>query len=251
LIYLKDEFLDHPKVIRAGGDAGWLYVCALGWSNKHLTGGFIPAEVVGRLSDRKAPSKLAQRLVDVGLWDKVDGGYQVHDYDEHNYGAEAKRQAREAKARKAAQARWERERAKKDAASGNAPGNAPSIATGSAQAEDEQCSAMPPTRAPSPSPLPPTRELVTNFSRHSDEPSTDDDGVFGPAEEAAEKVADARLTRRIVEKGPVGNPDAWRREAARRAFPDVLGAMEQLGPDADADELAEWVLVREPVVQRS
>lgn len=254
MIYLKDEFLDHPKVMRAGGDAGWLYVCALGWTNKHLTGGFIPVEVIGRLSDRKAPAKLAARLVEVGLWDQVDGGYRVHDYDEHNFGAEAKRQAREDKARKAAQARWEKERARKQAAPGSppsdAPSNAPSIATSNAQAELEQCSAMPPTRAP---------QVHSHLQRDSYSlsssykgPSIDDDGgEFAAAEKAAERVADARLTRRITEKGPVGDPNAWRREATKRAFPDVLAAMEQLGVDADVDSLAEWVLVREPVVQRS
>jgi hypothetical protein len=42
--------------------------------------GRIPEAVVGMLYPFKAPQKLAKKLVEVGLWEKVPGGYQIHDY---------------------------------------------------------------------------------------------------------------------------------------------------------------------------
>jgi hypothetical protein len=78
-----DGFPEHPKVDAAGGDAAWLHVCAISYCNRALTDGFIKRERVRLLSDRKAPYRLAARLVEVGLWEEADGGYVVHDY--HDY----------------------------------------------------------------------------------------------------------------------------------------------------------------------
>jgi hypothetical protein len=79
-VKLDDGFPDHPKLVEAGGDAGWLYVCALAWCNRNLTDGAIPKGILGRLSDRKNPQRLAERLVAAGLWDETDDGWQIHDY---------------------------------------------------------------------------------------------------------------------------------------------------------------------------
>lgn len=256
MIYLVDEFPEHPKVVRAGGDAAWLWVCGMGYVNRQLTRGFIPADLVPRLSDRKAPMKLAERLVDVGLWEKVHGGFLVHDYDDHNFGALAKKQARQDKARKAANARWTRDRQGELELNPDAPSNARSIAPSNAQAMRKQCLPMPPTRAttthsPQPTPL----EVDRSLSSSPPEPSIDDDAESSPGFESIDRacriVASARLTRRIGEKGPVGDPDAWANEAARRAFNAVSAAAEILGPDADADDLAQWVLIREQAPQEA
>lgn len=82
-VRLDDGFPEHPKIDAAGGDAAWLHVCALAYCNRALTDGFVAAERIGRLSDRKSPRRLAARLVEVGLWRPVDGGYEIHDY--HDY----------------------------------------------------------------------------------------------------------------------------------------------------------------------
>jgi len=250
VIYLLDEFPEHPKVVRAGGDAAWLYVCALAYVNRHLTGGFIPTEAVPRLSDRKAPTKLAARLVDVGLWEEVTGGYLVHDYDVHNYGAQEKRLARQEKARKAANARWTRNRQAALDLTPDAPSNAHSNAPSIGRAMPEECSPMPPTRAttthnPQPTPLTVDRSPTSS----SPTPSIDDDDTLaafnGRMETAGRIVAADRLRRRVSEKGPVADPDAWTREAARRAFNELLAASETLGIDAAPEDLADWVLIRE------
>lgn len=82
-VKLDDSFIDHPKVIEAGPLAGWLFIASLCYSNRLLTDGFIPQRQIYRLIDVDDPQESADRLVEVGLWDVVDGGYQVHDYLEY------------------------------------------------------------------------------------------------------------------------------------------------------------------------
>ncbi len=85
---IDDQFPDHPKVMAAGPLAGWLFVCGLGYCARQLTDGFIPEAQVRKLADLKNAGREAQRLVDAGLWERVDGGYQVHDYLDYQPSAE-------------------------------------------------------------------------------------------------------------------------------------------------------------------
>src|SRR5690606_38821747 len=78
------------------------FVCWLAYCRRYNTAGAIPAAKVPRLSDRRAPMKLAAKLVEVGLWDPDGDHYQVHDYADWNKTSES----RSAAGRKAAQARW-------------------------------------------------------------------------------------------------------------------------------------------------
>src|SRR4051812_18430034 len=79
-VRLEDGFPEHPKIVRAGPAAAWLFVCSLAYANRNLTDGFIPSAIVPRLSELKGTDGLAKRLVEAGLWEAVDGGFQVHDY---------------------------------------------------------------------------------------------------------------------------------------------------------------------------
>lgn len=186
-VYLDDRFPDHPKVEAAGGDAAWLYVAGLCYVNRNLTAGHIPETTVPRLTDRRRPTQLADRLVDAGLWERRDSGLFVHDYEAQNRSAMARR----AKAKKAAAARWS---GAPDDASSNATDNAPSNAGRNAPA-------MPPVRAPLPHPLPPSTSTSSSSSVEG-ERGDDDEGTL-------RREAEARLERRQAERGPVGNPEAW------------------------------------------
>jgi hypothetical protein len=106
-VRLADDFYDHPKVIAAGAPAGWLWACSLAYANRYLTDGFIPSAVVRRLVDADDPQRLAARLVDCGLWERADGGYQIHDFAEYQPSSDAVRAERE---RNAERARTWRER---------------------------------------------------------------------------------------------------------------------------------------------
>lgn len=81
---LDDHFPTHPKVVKAGGDAGWLHVCAICYCAEHLTDGFFVKELVPRLSDRANPLALAQRLVDADLWVEHESQYEIVDYLQYN-----------------------------------------------------------------------------------------------------------------------------------------------------------------------
>ena len=67
-VKLDDGFPEHPKLIQAGAAAGWLYVAALCYSARNLTDGHIPAAVLPRLADVKAPGRLAAKLVEARLF---------------------------------------------------------------------------------------------------------------------------------------------------------------------------------------
>lgn len=80
-----DKFHDHWKSRRAKLEAVGLWTFAGSWSSDNLTDGFVPAEVLTRWHPR--PEKIAQRLVDAGLWERVEVngevGYQFHEWEAH------------------------------------------------------------------------------------------------------------------------------------------------------------------------
>jgi len=83
-VRIDDTFPEHPKVLEAGGDAAWLHVCGLAYCARNTTDGLIHRNVVTRLSDRRQPLKLADRLVATGIWDLDGKDYRIHDYLKYN-----------------------------------------------------------------------------------------------------------------------------------------------------------------------
>jgi hypothetical protein len=75
---VSDEFAFHPKVVAAGTSLS-AWIRAASWSAQQLTDGFIPDHMVLAFGAKKD----AARLVSVGLWDKVNGGYQFHDWADY------------------------------------------------------------------------------------------------------------------------------------------------------------------------
>lgn len=160
-VWLDYLFPDHPKVVAAGGDAAWLYVCGLCYCGRHLTDGRIPKPAVPRLSDRRSPGRLAARLVAAGLWHDEGDHYRVHDWEEHNMAAEAIRAqrgeratARSEAARKAARARWGAPPGASDPHMRTHPQRMPNAPPDAPKPHDERnADAMPPD-APHPNPHP-------------------------------------------------------------------------------------------------
>jgi hypothetical protein len=85
-VKIDDSFTDHPKVVSAGPLGMALQVAALCYCNRYLTDGFIPEAVAHRLvyfESLAEPAEVIARLIEVGIWTKADGGYQIHDYLEY------------------------------------------------------------------------------------------------------------------------------------------------------------------------
>jgi len=75
-----DQLAFHPKVIEAGNSAMGLWVRAGAWCGAHLTEGALPKHMIGTLG---AQARDAKRLVEVGLWEQTDVGFQFRDWDEY------------------------------------------------------------------------------------------------------------------------------------------------------------------------
>ena len=157
-IKLDDQFADHPKVVAAGPLAAWLYVCGLTYCGRYLTDGWIPEGQVRKLADIDDATAQAQRLVDVGLWERVDDGYLVHDYLEYNPTGERVKAERAANARR--QAEW-RERNRQDngqfgddVTDTEPERNAPHNGERNAVTDAAVTTAPSPSPSPSPSPIP-------------------------------------------------------------------------------------------------
>lgn len=84
---IDDRFMRHPKIIAAGRDARDLYLAALLYCSENLTDGHVPAarlRLLAAEADIDSPLEAAERLVEVGLWERRgNDGWQVHDYLEY------------------------------------------------------------------------------------------------------------------------------------------------------------------------
>ncbi len=95
-IKLDDQIAQHPKFLKAGNSA-WMWVACVGYSQRYLTDGFVPTEAIASLiGGIRKPQSYVKKLIKCRLLEKVKGGYQVHDYLQHNASAALVRQKREA-----------------------------------------------------------------------------------------------------------------------------------------------------------
>lgn len=95
---LDDGLYDHPKLDALGRSklpAVGLWTLSISWSNRRLTDGFVPADRIRALGGTKA---IAELLADVGLFDRVEGGYAIHDFLTFNDSAETVQARRDAAA---------------------------------------------------------------------------------------------------------------------------------------------------------
>jgi hypothetical protein len=84
-VRLDDQIASHRKVLKAGGEAAWLWACAIAYCNRQLSDGAVPVEALSTLGNFRTPvKKLAATLVSVGLFEPDGDGYRVHDYLQHN-----------------------------------------------------------------------------------------------------------------------------------------------------------------------
>lgn len=80
---IDDKFLMNPKVQSAGAYGMALYLSGLIYCNTNLTDGFISdvmLPVLCGLAYQTPNRRIAETLVALNLWERVPGGYQIHDF---------------------------------------------------------------------------------------------------------------------------------------------------------------------------
>jgi len=71
----------NPKVLVLGLDGMGLHSWSISYCDAELTDGFIP---VGALPQLPRLKQAVNRLVECGRWERVEGGFQLHDYLHYN-----------------------------------------------------------------------------------------------------------------------------------------------------------------------
>jgi uncharacterized phage protein (TIGR02220 family) len=80
-------FTRHPKRLKGGPLASWLWVCSVDHCSIYRTDGWLEAASVPSLVPGLSPRALTTAvtvLLAVGSWEEAPGGYRVHGYLEHN-----------------------------------------------------------------------------------------------------------------------------------------------------------------------
>lgn len=111
---LDDKFHSHPTTWQVGLESNGLFARALSYCAEHLTDGFLPEEwvwshVPGTVRNRD-PRGIAGRLVETGLWERIEGGFMIVEYLVYNPSraqVEAEREAQRELSEKGGKARWE------------------------------------------------------------------------------------------------------------------------------------------------
>jgi hypothetical protein len=83
-VKLLTEFDGHPKVLSVGLPGAGLYARSLAYIGKYETDGAIPEAWVEQAVAREGLHELPGQLVEVGLWTKVESGYEIRDFTEVN-----------------------------------------------------------------------------------------------------------------------------------------------------------------------
>lgn len=211
-----DTLAYHAKIVRAGNAAVGMWARAGAWCSQQLTDGFVPDDVVttmGRRSD-------AQKLVDAGLWIRVEGGYQFHQWSERQpsrESVEADRAAAKERQRRA------REAAKSRGSSRGTSRRDSGVTNAVTHDEVREQS-----RSPRPDPTRPVPEVPSEL------PSVESSGGGSPTRTPATGEPPQRCPRHTDRPadgpcGPCGDArrahDRWQREAdqARRDRGVVVG----------------------------
>lgn len=214
-VKLDDQFFSNPKVLLAGRDARDLYLAGLAFCAAQLTDGFIPDNALRMLAaqaDVDEPAALAVRLVAVDLWERLDDGYQIHDWLKYNPPASEQKRKRDLNAER--QARFREAHAEELKQKNNARRNALRNAGSNGGV----------TRAPSPSPYP-------IDSNEIERESSDGDGA-----NASACAADLHLCSQITKAaGLTASVDSLQR---------LINRHKKLTPDeivSEAEMAAEWI----------
>lgn len=87
-VKLKYSIRDHPRVAQLTSNTALnLYLMGIAYAGENLTDGALKTDEVALLLPRRMSRAgvggAVKQLVAAGLWERVEGGYQIRDYTEH------------------------------------------------------------------------------------------------------------------------------------------------------------------------
>jgi len=99
---IESNFPNHRKVLAAGQQLGrgavgrviGVWTIGACYAVAHLTDGLVPAIVLEDTRYDRHPREVIAAMVDQGLLHVVDGGYQLHDFNDYNPSADAVKEKR-------------------------------------------------------------------------------------------------------------------------------------------------------------
>lgn len=81
-VRIDDNFADHPKIIGLSDTAFRLFVIGLCYSNRQLSDGYIPYQMVDAwIGDN--PAKPSDELEEQNLWEREAKGFRIRSYEEY------------------------------------------------------------------------------------------------------------------------------------------------------------------------
>lgn len=96
-------FFEHPKAVDLSHAATVLFLASIAYANRRETDGFIARPVARKLIDLDPDDHYCPALKDLiveleraVLWEPVEGGWQIHDFFDHNDSSEERAAKREA-----------------------------------------------------------------------------------------------------------------------------------------------------------
>lgn len=247
-IRIDDTMPDNPKIVAAGGCAAWLYTCSIAYSSRNLTDGFIPTGIAPRLTDFDNTAELAARLVTVGLWTTVEGGWQIHDYAAHQRtAAEIEEQRSEARDRQARSRNSRPARTKPETPAASSQVNPMSHTCHSDVTRDKRVTEGGVSRACHSEVTQPETETEPETYHHPlppvDNLTVDDPaagGGGGGKQLTALDIATAAAHALATQTPGINNPTAWTRTVTARLtrdHPDITELATRNGPNAAINEL--------------
>ena len=72
-----DRFNDDPRMLALSRGVRLLYVEGLVWSCRHATDGRLPRYVLGKVTDEPDAIDAAKQLVDAGIWEDTEDGWEI------------------------------------------------------------------------------------------------------------------------------------------------------------------------------
>jgi len=82
-VRIDDQLTEHPKCAALTPQAWTLWLHGLLYCSRNLTDGAIPEAILNRLAPIRRARKVADELVEAGLWRYELGTFYVHDYTSH------------------------------------------------------------------------------------------------------------------------------------------------------------------------